>query len=152
SLWNPMPGFPKVRNNPNLMAHLVSLDEYHRDLAQRTLPQVSWIIPAFQDSVHPPQPAQQGMWYVTRLVNALMQSAYWKNSVIFLTWDDYGGFYDHVPPPQLDSVGYGPRVPLLVISPYAKAAHITHQPSDFTSILKFIEERFGLSHLTARDH
>jgi phospholipase C len=92
------------------------------------------------------------MWYVTGLVNALMQSAYWKDSVIFLTWDDYGGFYDHVPPPVTDALGYGPRVPTLVISAYAKPGFISHRAYDFTSMLKFIEVRWELSHLTPRDH
>ena len=151
SLWNPLVGFAAVRRNPSLMEHLVSQDEYYQDLKHGTLPEVSWLIPAFQDSEHPPEPVRQGMWYVTRLINALMQSRYWDNSVIFLTWDDYGGFYDHVDPPQVDAYGYGPRVPLLVISPFAKADYITHQMGDFTSMLKFIEERWGLGHLTARD-
>lgn len=152
SLWNPLPAFAKVRKDPTLMAHLVTLDEYARDLQHGTLPQVVWIIPAFQDSEHPPEPVQQGMWYVTRQVNTLMQSRYWSSSVIFLTWDDYGGFYDHVPPPHVDAYGYGPRVPLLIISPHAKPGYITHQVADFTSMLRFIEERFDLPHLTARDH
>jgi len=152
SLWNPLPGFAKIRNDPSLMAHLVSQDEYIRDLREGTLPNIAWLIPSFEDSEHPPSPVAQGMWYATRLVNALMQSRYWNDSVIFLTWDDYGGFYDHVPPPQLDAFGYGPRVPLLVVSPYAKPNYVSHQTADFTSMLKFIEERFGLGHLTARDH
>ena len=108
-------------------------------------------MPAFDDSEHPPALAQKGMWYVTTLISALMKSAYWKDSVVFLTWDDYGGFYDHVPPPEVDAFGYGPRVPALVISPYAKQGYISHYVYDFTSILKFIEQRFRLSHLTARD-
>lgn len=154
TLWNPLPGFPRIRNNPKEMAHLVSLNEYYKDLSQGTLPEVSWIIPAFNDSEHPPEPTApvaQGMWYVTGLVNALMQSSYWNNSVIFLTWDDYGGFYDHVSPPQVDAFGYGPRVPTIVISPFAKRGFISHRTYDFTSMLKFIEVRFGLPHLTARD-
>jgi phospholipase C len=151
-LWNPLPGFKGVRDSPDLMAHLVDLSEYSRDLEQGTLPAVSWIVPDFQDSEHPPAPVQQGMWYVTRLVNALMESRYWADSAIFLTWDDYGGFYDHVPPPTVDAYGYGPRVPLLIISPYAKPGAITHQAGDFTSMLRFIEERFDLPYLTARDH
>ena len=77
-----------------------------------------------------------------------MGSPYWKDTVVFLAWDDYGGFYDHVPPPIVDSFGYGPRVPALVISPYAKPGYISHFTYDFTSILKFIEVRFGLPHLT----
>ena len=151
-LWNPLPGFKSVRDDPKLMSHLVNLTEYQQDLEKGTLPQVSWIIPDFQDSEHPPEPVDQGMWYVTNLVNELMKSPYWASSVVFLTWDDYGGFYDHVPPPQVDAFGYGPRVPLLIISPYAKPGYITHQTGDFTSLLRFIEERFQLRYLTARDH
>ncbi len=151
-LWNPLPGFKSIRDNPKLMSRLVNETEYFRDLKQGTLPQVSWLIPTFQDSEHPPEPVPQGMWYVTRLVNALMKSRYWANSVIFITWDDYGGFYDHVPPPELDAFGYGPRVPLLVISPYAKPGYVTDETGDFTSILRFVEERFHLQHLTKRDH
>lgn len=151
SIWNPLVAFGKVRNDPALMAHLVSQDEYFKDLQQGTLPQASWLIPDMQDSEHPPEPIAQGMWYVTKLINALMQSRYYASTVIFLTWDDYGGFYDHVPPRQLDAFGYGPRVPLLIISPYAKANYITNQTGDFTSMLRFMEERWGLGHLTVRD-
>ena len=152
TLWNPMPGFKAIRDDPSRMARLVSLDEYYRDLKEGTLPQVSWIIPDYQDSEHPPEPLAQGMWYVTKVINALMQSPYWGKSVIILTWDDYGGFYDHVEPPEIDAYGYGPRVPTIVISPYAKADHVSHFTYDFTSVLKFIEQRWGLPHLTARDH
>ncbi len=152
--WNVLPGFKNVRTNPAMMARLVDLKEYFTDLRQGSLPQVCWIVPDDQDSEHPPEaaaPVAQGMWYVTRLVNALMESQYWKDSVVFLTWDDYGGFYDHVPPPQVDAYGYGPRVPTLVISPYAKRHYISHYTYDFTSMLKFMEERFGLPPLTTRD-
>lgn len=151
SLWNPLPGFKAIRDNPADMAHLVSLDEYFQDLKNGTLPEVSWIIPKFIDSEHPSEPPWAGMWYVTNLLNALMQSSSWKSTVVFLSWDDYGGFYDHVPPPVLDAYGYGPRVPTIVISPFAKHHYISHETYDFTSMLKFIELRFGLSHLTARD-
>lgn len=152
--FNPLPGFKAIRDDPAKMAHLVDLKEYFRDLQEGTLPEVSWLIPNFIDSEHPPEsvaPVAQGMWYVTKLVNALMESPSWKDSVIFLTWDDYGGFYDHVPPPTVDAFGYGPRVPTIVISPYAKPGHISHHIYDFTSMLKFIEERWSLQHLTARD-
>jgi phospholipase C len=150
-LWNPLPGFKSIRDNPQLMSRLVNETEYYNDLQHGTLPDVSWLIPDFQDSEHPPEPVGQGMWRVTRLVNALMKSPYWPSSAIFLTWDDYGGFYDHVPPPEVDAFGYGPRVPLLVISPYAKPGYVTSETGDFTSILRFMEERFRLQHLTARD-
>lgn len=151
SLWNPLPGFKAIRENPADMAHLVSLNEFFDDLKSGTLPAVSWIVPMGIDSEHPPAFPETGMWYVTRLLNSLMQSPYWKSTVVFLTWDDYGGFYDHVPPPLVDAFGYGPRVPTLVISPFAKSDYISHQTYDFTSMLKFIELRFGLDHLTARD-
>lgn len=150
-IWNPLPGFKAVRDNPANMSRLVDLKEYFQDLKRGTLPQVAWIVPDTEDSEHPPEPIAQGMWYVTRLVNALMQSPYWKDSVIILTWDDYGGFYDHVPPPEVDAYGYGPRVPTIVISPYAKPGYISHEVYDFTSVLKLIEERWGLGRLTARD-
>jgi phospholipase C len=150
-LWNPLPGFKSIRDNPRLMSRLVSQSQYFQDLEQGTLPQISWLIPDFQDSEHPPEPVPQGMWYVTRLINALMKSKYWANSVVFLTWDDYGGFFDHVPPPEVDAFGYGPRVPLLVISPYAKPGYVTSELGGFSSILKFMEERFKLQHLTKRD-
>jgi phospholipase C len=151
SLWNPLPGFKAVRDNPQAMKHLVDLKEFYKDLRDGSLPEVTWIVPMLRDSEHPPQPLVEGMWYVTSLVNAVMQSPYWKDSAIILTWDDYGGFYDHVQPPTVDAFGYGPRVPAIVISPYAKRGYISHFPYDFTSVLKFIEERWNLGHLTARD-
>ena len=88
---------------------------------------------------------------MTGLINAIMQSPAWKDTVIIVTWDDYGGFYDHVPPPQVDKYGYGPRVPALVISPWAKPGFISHVHYDFTSPLKLIEDRFSLKPLADRD-
>lgn len=151
SLWNPLPAFKSIRENPALMAHLVTQKQYYRDLEQGSLPEVSWLIPMGADSEHPTAYPWTGMWYVTHLINALMKSPYWKDSVVFLSWDDYGGFYDHVPPPVVDAYGYGPRVPTIVISPFAKPDYISHQTYGLTSILKFIEDRFGLPPLTARD-
>ncbi len=150
-LWNPLPGFPSIKQDRELMSHLVSNVEYFRDLRDGTLPQVAWLIPSMAESEHPPVNLQVGMWYVTTLANALMKSPYWENTVMVVTWDDYGGFYDHVPPPQVDDYGFGPRVPTLVISPHARPGHIDHTVYDFTSVLKYIEERFELSSLTARD-
>ncbi len=154
SLWNPLAGFKAIREDPNKMKNLVDLKEYFHDLKAGTLPDVCWIVPTFEDSEHPPEslaPVARGMWYVTNLINALMKSPYWKDSVVFLTWDDYGGFYDHVPPPIVDAFGYGPRVPTLIISPYAKADYVSHFTYDFTSMLRFIEDRWNLPPLTQRD-
>ena len=150
-LWNPLPGFKDVRENPERMSKIVGQDEYFRDLQQGTLPQVSYLIPNGPDSEHPTESPTRGMWYVARLLNALMKSPYWKDSVVFVTWDDYGGFYDHVFPHDVDAFGFGPRVPMIIISPYAKPAYISHVEYDFTSVLKFIEVRWGMYHLTTRD-
>ncbi len=149
--WNPLPGFKEIRDNPKLMANLVAQTQFYADLKNGTLPQVSYLVPDMDDSEHPPADIQRGMWYVTRLINAVMKSRYWDDSVIFLTWDDYGGFYDHVPPPQMDAFGFGPRVPTLVISPYARSGFISHDVYEFSSILKFMEVRWGLPSLTPRD-
>jgi phospholipase C len=151
SLWNPLPGFRSFQENPKLMEHLVSLSTFFEDLQSDHLPEVAWIVPTAPDSEHPPADVQRGMWHVTELVNAVMRSKYWNNTVIIVTWDDYGGFYDHVSPPEVDKYGFGPRVPAIVISPYAKSGFISHAHFDLTSPLKLIETRFGLKPLSERD-
>jgi phospholipase C len=130
------------------------------DIANNNLAAVSWIIPAGQNSDHPGNTTYTGgpSW-VSAIVNAIGSSAYWKNTAIIVTWDDWGGWFDHVPPEQVIDNGtswgsgylYGFRVPLIVISPYAKPAYISHVPHDFGSILKFIEENFRLSSLGYAD-
>ena len=150
-LWNPLPGFTTFQNNRRLMSHLVPNTDYFKDLRNGTLPAVAWIVPNVRESEHPPVNLQLGMWYSTAFVNALMKSPYWKNTLLVITWDDYGGFYDHVPPVQVDHYGYGLRVPTIIVSPYAKPGYIDHTRYDFTSVLKTIENRFGLKPLTSRD-
>jgi phospholipase C len=100
------------------------------------------VTPAWADSDHPGAPIGQGQAWVTRLVNAVMKGPEWKSTAIFLAWDDWGGFYDHVRPPRVDSSGYGLRVPSLVISPYAKRGFVDHQTLSFDAYLKFIEDDF----------
>jgi len=151
SLWNPMPGFRQFQKSPALMSHLVGLDQFYADVKAGTLPEVCWIVPTARDSEHPPADSARGMRHVTDLVNAIMGSSAWKDTAIIVTWDDYGGFYDHVAPPAVDQYGYGPRVPTLVISPYAKPGAVCHTRLDFTSPLKLIEERYGLAPLATRD-
>jgi len=109
------------------------------------------LVPIPADSEHPPANVKTGMWYVTQFINAVMESRYWKDCAIILVWDDYGGFYDHVPPYQTDRYGFGPRVPALVISPYSRGGGVNHTRFDFTSPLKLIETRFDLKALTDRD-
>jgi phospholipase C len=100
------------------------------------------VIPSLDDSEHPPGTIDSGQDHVARVINAIMQSPDWKSTAIFLTWDDWGGFYDHVPPPTVDRFGYGIRVPSLVISPYARRGYVDHHVYSFDAYLKFIEDDF----------
>jgi phospholipase C len=106
------------------------------------LPAVSWVVPPGEVSEHPPAPVSFGQSYVTSLVDAVMQSPDWSSTAIFLSWDDWGGFYDHVAPPSVDQNGYGLRVPGLVISPYARQGYLDHQVLSFDGYDKFIEDDF----------
>jgi phospholipase C len=150
-LWNPLPGFTSFMRDKRLMAHLVSNLDYFKDIRNGALPAVAWIVPNIRESEHPPVNIQLGMWYTTAVVNALMKSRYWRNTLLIITWDDYGGFYDHATPVQVDQYGYGPRVPAIIVSPYAKPGYIDHTRYDFTSVLRTIENRFHLKPLTSRD-
>ena len=115
-----------------------------------TLPAVSYIVPAGA-SEHPPGRIQAGERFVRSLLNALASSSSWKDSAFTWTYDDWGGWYDHVKPPQVDRYGYGFRAPALLVSAYARRGHVDHTQLDFTSILKFIEENWNLKPLAARD-
>ena len=115
------------------------------DIQNNHLARVVWITPNANPSDHAGNPGgSEGPSWVASIVNAIGNSPYWSNTAIIVTWDDWGGWYDHVAPPIINSYEYGFRVPLIVISPYAKSAYVSHQMSDFGSILKFIEEVFSL--------
>jgi phospholipase C len=131
--------------------HFVNRAQIFTDLKSGDFPQVSWVTPSFPISEHPPANITSGMDWVKDVINAIMSSPYWNSTAIILTWDDYGGFYDHVPPPQIDKFGLGFRMPTLIISPYAKPGYIDHTQYQFESMLKFIEWRFSLQPLTERD-
>jgi phospholipase C len=140
-IWNPLPGFNTVKEN-NQLANIQTVDKYFAAAKSGTLPAVSWITPENTVSEHPPAKISTGQSYVTALINAAMQGPDWSRTAIFLTWDDWGGFYDHVAPPKVDENGYGLRVPGLVISPYAKKGIVDHQTLSFDAYLKFIEDDF----------
>jgi len=114
------------------------------DVANGNLPAVSWVIPTAQASDHPQKNTGLGPSWVASVVNSIGNSGYWANTAIFITWDDWGGWYDHVAPPIISSYEYGFRVPMIVVSPFAKPGFVSHHTHDFGSILKFIEETFGL--------
>ncbi len=140
-LWDVMPGFTDVSQD-NQSGNVQPLTSFMSQAQAGTLPAVSWIVPDQQDSEHPSALVSTGQAYVTRIVNAVMQSSNWSSSAIFLVWDDWGGFYDHVVPPVADTLGYGIRVPALVVSPYARPGYIDPQTLSFDAYLKFIEDDF----------
>jgi phospholipase C len=140
-IWNPLPDFQTVHDNEQL-DNIRPVSNFYALAKEGRLPSVSWIVPDWKHSEHPPWPISDGQAWVTNLVNAVMRSPNWENSAIFLTWDDWGGFYDHVAPPKVDNWGYGLRVPGIMISPYAKRGFIDHQTLSFDAYLKFIEDVF----------
>jgi phospholipase C len=127
------------------------VDNVAADIKANGLPAVTWITPRFEQSEHPEYDLCYGENWTTRIVNAIMQSPDWQSTAIFVTWDDWGGFYDHVPPVHVDPFGFGFRVPLLTISPYAKQGVVDHREGEFSSVLRFIEDNWGLNQLTQRD-
>lgn len=131
---------------------IAQANQIFTDISAGTLPNVSWIVPNNTNSDHAgPSNGDTGPAWVSSIANALGQSAYWPNTAIFVTWDDWGGWYDHVPPPQLGGDSLGFRVPLVVISPYAIRGTVSHVQHEFGSILHFTEEQFGLSSLGQQD-
>jgi phospholipase C len=141
SIMNPLPNFSTVHEDTQL-DHVRPTTEFLASLKDGSQPAVSWIIPENGVSDHPIASIHAGQAYVTELINEIMQSPEWGSTVIFLAWDDWGGFYDHVVPPNVDENGYGLRVPALLISPYAKSGLIDHQTLSFDAYLKFIEDLF----------
>jgi phospholipase C len=150
SFWDPLAS--KAQSyTPAFASHFLARTAFATAARSGTLPNVSWVIPDMQESDHPPFNVTQGMDWAMSQIEAVEASPEWSSTVVFLTWDEYGGFYDSVPPPQVDGNGYGFRVPLLVISPYSRENYVDHQLGSFDSLLKFTEWTFGLANLTARD-
>ncbi|MFL5949244.1 MAG: alkaline phosphatase family protein [Gaiellaceae bacterium] len=140
-IWNPLPWFDTVRQDHQLR-NLLPMRRFFADAKRGTLPAVSWLTPSNRVSEHPPALVSGGQAYVTSVVNAVMRSPDWRSTAIFLAWDDWGGFYDHVVPPVVDGQGYGLRVPGLLISPWARHGYVDHQTLSFDAYLKFIEDDF----------
>jgi phospholipase C len=140
-IWNPLPHFTDVHTD-NQLGNIQSLTNFYSAAKAGTLPAVSWVAPNGNVSEHPPAKVSSGQTYVTGLINAIMQSPDWSSTAIFLSWDDWGGFYDQVQPPAVDANGYGLRVPGIVISPYARQGYIDHQVLSHDAYVKFIEDDF----------
>jgi phospholipase C len=141
SIWNPLPRFVDVWRD-NQLKNVTPVSNYFSAARAGTLPAVSWVVPNGRFSEHPPGPISNGQQWTTSIINAAMRSKDWSSTAIFVAWDDWGGFYDHVAPPRVDGSGYGLRVPALVISPYARSGYIDHQTLSFDAYLKFVEDVF----------
>lgn len=148
--WMPLLSIDRFIDDPQLSSRIVDLKEYYHDLDSGTLPSVAYVL-ILGASEHPLSSLKAGQNAVRTMLQALMSSEYWSDSAFILTYDDWGGWYDHVPPPQIDRYGYGFRVPTLLVSPYAKQGFIDSTVLDFTSLLKFIEENWGIPPLASRD-
>mgnify|MGYP003335596696 FL=1 len=140
-IWNPLPWFTTVRADRQLR-NIRPSDAFLSAAKRGRLPAVSWVVPDDVHSDHPPADISVGEAYVTDLVNAVMSGPDWRSTAVFLSWDDWGGFYDHVVPPVVDGVGYGLRVPGIVISPYARRGLVDHQILSHDAYAKFIEDLF----------
>jgi phospholipase C len=150
-IWSAYAAIRHIRETGQWKRHVLPVDRLIHDIRADRLPPVTWISPRFEFSEHPQANFCLGENWSTNVINAIMRSPMWEDTAIFLTWDDYGGFYDHLPPPQVDDFGFGIRVPMLVISPYARRGYLDHRVGEFSSVLRFIEDNWGLTQLTRRD-
>ncbi|MCI4319036.1 MAG: hypothetical protein L3K23_02750 [Thermoplasmata archaeon] len=148
NIWNPFAG---KNQSYALTSHFVPVPHFFQDVKGANFPALSWVIPEPNFSDHPMANLTRGENLVSSVVNAVAQSRNWNSTAIFVTWDDFGGFYDHVAPPQIDGYGLSFRVPFLVISPWTPAGQVDHTTLSFDSVLHFEEWRFGLGCLTSRD-
>ncbi len=145
---NPFQYFTSTHDSPNLRDY----SRFSQDLASGTLPAVSFVQPAPIHSTHPGSGSiTDGLEWLDSFLLQVKSSQVWPGVVVIVLWDEGGGWWDHVPPPQVDQQGYGIRVPLLVISPFAKNNYVSHVQMDNVSILKFIQENWGLPPLNSRN-
>ena len=151
-LWSSYQADRKIYRGPDWAADVISPPaQFLTDVANGQLADITWITPTWETSDHPGLSATQGPAWVASVVNAIGQSAYWKSTAIFIMWDDWGGWFDPVQPPYEDYDGLGFRVPLLIVSPYAKRGYVTHVQYETASVLRFIEDNFGLAQLAPSD-
>ena len=151
SIWSAYQAIKHIYYGPDWNKDVLPNTAFFDDVEHGRLRDVSWITPTCGNSDHAGCGSDTGPSWVASLVNAIGKSRYWNDTAIFIFGDDYGGWYDRVPPEMVDYDGLGMRIPLLVISPYAKKGYVLHVHYEHGSILKFIEDRFGLARLSASD-
>jgi phospholipase C len=150
-VWSAFDAIRHIRYSSLWKSNVPTDTSFIQDVKNGKLPAVSWLVTTEEQSEHPPYSMCVGENWTVDQINAVMQSKYWSDTLIVLTWDDFGGFYDHVAPPHEDYISYGPRVPTILISPFARRGYIDHHIMDFDSMLRFIEDDFHLPALTHRD-
>ena len=151
-IWSSYDSYSNIRYGKDWTTKVVSPEtQVLSDVRSGYLAPVTWVVPTMENSDHPGSGSSSGPSWVASIVNAIGQSPFWDSTAIVIYWDDWGGFYDHVPPPQLDIYGLGIRVPMMVISPYAKHGYVSHVQYESTSVAKFIETIFDLPTLGAAD-
>jgi phospholipase C len=147
-IWDSYDAIKSIRNNPKYWSHAdISYTKFPKDVANGNLAALTWLMPGYDVSDHPPESMCAGENWTVQQVNAVMRSQYWNSTAIILTWDDFGGFYDHIRPPKVDGTMVGPRVPAIVISPYARPGFIDSSTYDFSSMVQFAEDVFNMPHL-----
>gem|GEM_PF-404341 len=150
-VWAAYDAINHVRYGPAWKQADVPYTQFSSDVKGGHLPALSWLMSDFAQSEHPPASMCQGENWDVKQINTIMKSKYWRSTAIVLVWDDFGGFYDHVRPPVINNIGFGPRVPAIVISPYARARYVAHTTYDFSSMVRFAEDVFGLPYLPGYD-
>ncbi|MFY9633030.1 MAG: alkaline phosphatase family protein [Candidatus Cybelea sp.] len=150
--WSAYSAIDHIYNGPDWNKDVISPQtQFFKDVKAGKLRPVNWITPTCENSDHAGCNADTGPAWVASVVNAVGKSKYWDTTAIFVVWDDYGGWYDHVAPKMVDYDGLGFRVPMLVVSPYAKISYVSHKTYELASIVRFVEDRFGLATLSASD-
>ncbi len=149
-MWEPFEAIRYVRYGADWNKNIIAPEtKILTDPGAGALASVTWVSPSKADSDHPSARSDRGPSWVASVVNAIGKSKYWNSTAIIVTWDDWGGWYDNAPPPQLDFRGLGIRVPCLIISPYARKGYVSHTQYEYASTLKFIERAFNLPHVGA---
>jgi phospholipase C len=151
-IWSSYQADKTIYDGPDWSADVINPpSQFLADVAAGKLANVTWITPTDENSDHPGLTASGGPAWVASVVNAVGTSRFWKSSAIFIMWDDWGGLFDPVKPPHEDTVGLGFRVPLIMISPYAKSGYVTHVQYETASVLRFVEDTFGLPTMAKAD-